>query len=234
MKRFAFLLTLMILLPCTLKAAESWPEIRIYIHVCTINQWEEVLERQLTLIETSGLYKRCQSIHLGVLGVGDLSPFIARFPKISILFQNPEIALYERPTLLKLHQRCRGKNNLKVLYLHTKGVSRAFHPIVTPNIFDWACYMEYFLIERWRDCIEALKEHDVCGVNWRSAPSPHFSGNFWWASSKYVATLPDTIGSKYLDPEMWIGLKAPKVRCFHESRVDHYSKPYPPSQYRTQ
>ena len=50
--------------------------------------------------------------------------------------------------------------------------------------------MEYFNITRFQDCIEHLCYYDVCGVNWHDWPYPHFSGNFWWANSEYVAGLP--------------------------------------------
>jgi hypothetical protein len=92
--------------------------------------------------------------------------------------------------------------------------------------------MEYFAIDHWRDCVKALQDHDACGVNWRTTPSPHFSGNFWWAKASYVANLPHAIGTGYVDPEMWIGINAPKVKCFHESNIEHYFAPYPESKYK--
>lgn len=207
------------------------PQIHLFIHVCTINHWEYVLDRQLKRIKTSGLYDACDSISLGVLGDEDLTTFIYLYPKLTILFQDPNTAHYERPTLLQLHALCKSSpKNTLVLYLHTKGVSHR-GSVPNPYIMDWSCYMEYFAVDRWRDCVVSLQDHDVCGVNWRTHPFPHFSGNFWWATAGYITTLPGTIGGGYYDPEFWIGLHSPKVMCFHESHTSHYGEPYPESKY---
>jgi hypothetical protein len=92
--------------------------------------------------------------------------------------------------------------------------------------------MGYFVVERWRDCLEALTDHDACGVNWHLEPAPHFSGNFWWAAPRYVAGLPANLGAGHFEPEAWIGSNQPRVRCFRESGVDHYVEAYPARMYR--
>ncbi len=205
------------------------PEIHVFIHVCTLNHWQAILERQLMRLKSSGLYDACTSISLGVLGKGDVAPYKNIYPKLQILFQNPDTALYERPTLLKLHElSVSNPAHATVLYLHTKGITRGAN---SEYIADWVNLMEYFVIDRWKDCILALQEHDVCGVNWRNVPLLHFSGNFWWATTRYAATLPAFISAGYYDPEMWIGLNFPNCKCFHESGVDHYYHLYPESKY---
>ena len=92
--------------------------------------------------------------------------------------------------------------------------------------------MEHFVVERWRDCVDALIDsRRESGVNWHLDPAPHFSGNFWWATPRYVATLPASIGPNHLELEGWIGSNQPRVRCFQESGVDHYLSPYPSERY---
>lgn len=203
------------------------PKIHVFIHVCTIAHWQEVLNRQLQRCQSSGLYDACSSISLGVLGNGDLSLIKERYPKVNVLFQDPDNSKYERPTLLCLHDTCvTNPDQAYVLYFHTKGISR-----VSPTVTDWTKLLEYFVIDRWKDCVEALKTHDVCGVNWQLGPQPHFSGNFWWTTSAYAANLPHDIGPRYLDPEMWLCQNFPHFKCFHLSNVDHYYTPYPESKY---
>jgi hypothetical protein len=69
-------------------------------------------------------------------------------------------------------------------------------------------------------------------VNWRQDPFPHFSGNFWWAAPRHVASLPDSIGDGYLEPEAWLASNQPSVCCLHQSDVeDHYLTPYPAELY---
>ena len=47
-------------------------------------------------------------------------------------------------------------------YMHTKGVSSRVQSWAR-NIFFWRSVMEYFLIARWRDCIDLLEQYDVVG-----------------------------------------------------------------------
>lgn len=203
------------------------PEIHVFIHVCTKAHWQKVLNRQLKRMLTSGLYDACTSIMLGVLGEGDLKLIKETYPKVNVLFQDPDTSKYERPTLLSLHEKCLSNpEKAHVLYLHTKGISRISHTVT-----EWTKLLEYFVIDRWKDCTQALKTNDVCGVNWQLGPQPHFSGNFWWATSAYVAHLPHYIGPNYLDPEMWLCQNFPHFKCLHYSNVDHYYTSYPESRY---
>lgn len=212
------------------------PRIHIFIHICAINNWVEVVERKLERMKASGLYDACEAIYFGILGEGDINSFIERYPKIVVLFQDRDLTKYERPTLLHMQAFCFAWNhNEVVLYMHSKGVTKT-HPPVSFYVQDWAKYMEHFLIDRWRDCITALQDHDICGVNWHLAPAPHFSGNFWWARANYISTLPNQIATgtgylEYIAPETWIGTNRPKVRCLFQSHCPHYDAPYPESNY---
>lgn len=206
------------------------PPIHVFIHVCNVGHWEEILEEELARIKTSGLYDACQSINLGVLGNADMHSFKKKYPKISFLFQSSDMTFFERPTLLRLYDQCRHQPHALVLYLHTKGVTRGGDV----NVRDWTRLLEYFNIDKWRDCVTALTQgnHQVCGVNWQGDPQPHFSGNFWWARASYVTTLPRFIASDYYAPEFWIGQGLPRWHSFHQSGINHYQSPYPESCYR--
>jgi hypothetical protein len=131
-----------------------------------------------------------------------------------------------------------------ILYFHMKGISKQ-----NRNTEDWRRYMEYFVIEKWKDCVAKLDEgYDCCGVMWNTdtpiGMHPHFSGNFWWAKTSYINTLDHT----YLDAEFrwdrefWIGTNPDaKVFEFHNSRMNdkiplethigHYDRPYPRNKY---
>jgi hypothetical protein len=201
--------------------------INVFIHVCTLSCWKQVLSRQLEKIHASGLYDSCDTIQLGVLGDGNLDEFICKYPKLTVLFQSSAIAQYERPTLMALHQRSFHLAPLSCLfYLHTKGVTRPNNTCVS----DWSELLEYFLLERWRDCVSACRGgvFDMCGINYATNPAPHFSGNFWCASAAYIASLSPEIGPSYLAPEMWIGSGNGRHQSFHQSvGINHYDQPYP-------
>jgi hypothetical protein len=102
-----------------------------------------------------------------------------------------------------------------ILYFHTKNVANQ-----SPATEDWRRYMEYFVVENWKDCIAKLEEgYDCCGVMWNTDTPigmyPHFSGNFWWAKTDYINTL----NHHYLEMEwryyreFWIGSN-PNVKAF--------------------
>ena len=39
--------------------------------------------------------------------------------------------------------------------------------------------------------VNALEDHDIAGCNYNGHPFHHFSGNIWWANSKYLRKLED-------------------------------------------
>ena len=53
-------------------------------------------------------------------------------------------------------------------YLHSKGVVRyVTHPKTRTGVRMWRYIMEYYLIARWRRCIELLETHDAVGTSFR-------------------------------------------------------------------
>lgn len=81
------------------------------------------------------------------------------------------------------------KEDFNLLYLHSKGAShldRDLPAFILQNTNCWTDYLEYFCIKKYKRCIEKLKHYDICGVEWRSKPYPHFCGNFWWVKSSYI------------------------------------------------
>lgn len=87
-----------------------------------------------------------------------------------------------------------------VLYFHTKGITstlRHFHN--TPTEIDlyrtyqyWRHYLNYGVLEKWEECVKALDEgFDTAGINYQTYPHTHYSGNFWWAKSSHLASLPN-------------------------------------------
>jgi hypothetical protein len=136
---------------------------------------------------------------------------IDKYQKIKpILFD--EIA-DEKSTQKLLFQEAQESESY-FLYMHTKGVSKSDHD-VGYFIETWRRCMEYFTIIKWRDCLEKFKEnYDSVGILVRRHTflgyHPHFSGGFWWTTSKTIKEL----DSSYLNldhhlgrfsAEFWIG-----------------------------
>ncbi len=92
--------------------------------------------------------------------------------------------------------------------------------------------MEALVLDNHPACLEILDTHDVCGGGWQlegfGDRRPHFSGNFWWANSDYVKTLPPPLSLNRFDryqAEFWIG-SGPAIRPFgFEYQSDPFSRP---------
>lgn len=205
-------------------------------HLCTINTWRDVLGEQVDGWMRSGLLEATNRVFISLVGpeIDEAQALLgyALGSRAEFIQCSEDATSFERPLLMFGRRFCeRGEPLARaVWYMHAKGISSQH--CHNPHVTDWRRFMEHFVVERWRDCVDALIDHDASGVNWHLEPAPHFSGNFWWATPRYVATLPASIGAGHFEPEGWIGANQPRVRCFQESGVDHYVHPYPSQRYR--
>ena len=203
-----------------------------YIHIYVVNHWKEIVEGQVERINNSGLIEAVDRIYYSV--VGDCNYFINK-NKYYLLQCSIDMALTELFTLNTIRKRALVNPDHKLFYIHTKGVTR-------PNekcIQDWRLYMEYFCIDQWPYCLEALDHADTVGVNIRryGKKRHHYSGNFWWANSSYIKTLPELSEVGYgrkvnrWDGEFWIGDGNPVMASLYESRKHHGTQQYGESEY---
>lgn len=191
----------------------------LYYHICQLGDWQRVAREQLRAILDSGLYDAVDGLYVGVLG-----PSVLVLPeKCEIVYTSPDVAEAELPTLDHLHQRAM-EEDFTVLYLHTKGVSSGLQGKNPLAQQAWRKYMEYFVVGQWQRCLSELQAHDAVGVQW-SPRTPthngHYSGNFWWARSDYLRTLPQVYDVELLPPhnahprmraEFWLGSR-PDIRA---------------------
>ena len=90
--------------------------------------------------------------------------------------------------------------------------------------------MLYFLVNKCSECFDLLNNYDTVGCNFTitSTFQPHYSGNFWWATSNYIKSLkkiPD--GSERHLAEWWLlSNKSVKSYEIHNSRTNHYHSEY--------
>ncbi len=217
----------------------------VYFHICTIENWEQVVTKLFTRLQTTGLLNICKELRVVVLGSQlERAKQILNHPKTKIIVHSTDVSLYERPALNHI-RRSAENEDFKVFYFHSKGISKK-NTKYKSYISDWVDMMCYFLIDRHQECIKLLSTAGAVGVNYGRAGnillekkatnrtfenSHHFSGNFWWSCSRYIRTLPTTIGPKYLDPEMWIGSGVGILCSVYHSNCRHYFEPYPPERY---
>lgn len=193
----------------------------IYYHQHSKTDYIQRYENTFSKIQKSGLIDEVVKIHV----VTDSS--IKNEKNGLVEFTQCSTHLSEKPTLDSLKHNA-VLNDGYTLYLHSKGVS---YPHLQP-VQDWVDYMEYFLIEKYRDCLDSLrKSSDVIGVNYLEKPKKHFSGNFWWAKNSYIRTLSDEQLETRHGCEMWICSKNGVFKSLHQSNVNHYHTEYKKDKY---
>ena len=192
----------------------TYPEIIGYIHVCQLGKWQITFDMIMNEIKSSGLYNQVKEIRVGVVNnEANVIPDI-RFndPKIVIIGHGPT-RLYERLTIHSMRKHSENEN-CQYWYAHTKGISYFENNSEKKDfVIDWIKLMIHWNFKNWRKASTSLLSNDAYGCEYTCNPTRHFSGNFWWANSQYVRTLPNMIGPNYCDPEFWILNRTENIIC---------------------
>ena len=222
-------------------------KIAIFCHLYQVNNWRNILDEQIQKICSSGLYGACDFIHLGING-NDPLPYT--LPKISSIRNLYTVS--EADTLKALWEYSSQNPDSKVLYLNSLGVTH-YGTSWEYSKNSWRIYLEYFAIQRWKECIEKLEEYDTVGTefikesnywdskkNWREEFNWHYSGIFWWANSSYIQKLDpnylytDHDNNLRMRPEFWVGTLKPKYFSFYNTNAPcRYAHVYNPLEYIT-
>lgn len=224
----------------------------IFWHICQLNNWLNVVNDQMNIINRSGLYDEVDRINICLLGDNEqaLSSLVNSYSKIQIVYYSPDVSEFERPCLHYMLEWSKHlENKTTVLYIHTKGVTRPNYPglPMNDNVWSWRKMMEFFLIENYKECLKYIdNNYDVVGCNLINSGNQlkiseenhclHFSGNFWWSHSDYIRKLPkirnDILDLKkdnaYWLCERWILQPHPNARLLeiysHSNKKAYYSK----------
>lgn len=205
--------------------ADIQDDIAIFYHVGQLGNWQHVYQEQIHHLVRTGLYQAANIVHLGVNG-NEALPFL--LPKM-VVSRNPDQIL-EANTLESLWQHCNDYPESRVLYIHTKGVTRTEHRDLKYSTYTWRTYLEHFTIHCWRHNLTLLQNHDCVGTEWRDqaifgpefkpVPMQYYDGNFWWARADYVSKLKiaflygDTCVNKRMNSEFWIGTAGPRYHNY--------------------
>jgi hypothetical protein len=151
-----------------------------------INDCIDRFQTTLNKIKNSGLYDITNNIHLCLNG--DDAPIIKERLQLNddkiIINVFTENTHGEFNTLNYIWDFCQN-NDGKILYLHSKGITRNDNQCV----LDWSEYMEYYTIEKHKECLNRLDHYDTVGSNLQKEPMWHYSGNIWWVNANYVKKL---------------------------------------------
>lgn len=218
--------------------------VRLYYTLGVKTVWRSILEEQVNKVIDSGLGDVVESWNFGIniLDGTPIEEFELPVPKSL----NPRI-MYITPNnpfeRLVYYTMISDAKNSPVdyysLYFHSKGVNQ--------NGFakSWRNYMEYFVIENWKDCLQGLgEEYDTCGPE-LVQPSPnnsnlHYSGAMWWATSQYLRSLDLDLLNQYIQQYVYFATEqfscsnlSARHKSLHNCGVDFYRSEYPSEKYRT-
>jgi len=182
-----------------------------------------IFVEQMDTLNFTGLREAAKYIAVGISGT-DENYMMARsiVPWNGMVFFHNKAGVGELPTMKHMQEWCSLNPGHAVLYFHTKG---AIHN-GSPPYEAWRRCMERVVLWKWRDCVTDLtdKGKDSAGAHWLTPAAypfigrtPYWGGNFWWATSDFINTLPpiDVTLSRY-EAEVWIGRgrRYPKVRDY--------------------
>jgi hypothetical protein len=213
-------------------------KLAIFYHLFQTGEWAQIFTNQIIKLQASGLYDAADYIFIGVNGNYEM-PFILE--KVDNYYHNKtHDQKTEYFTLKALYDySCLTDSN--VLFLHGKGVTWSTEETknteMARNVRNWKKYLEYFTIERWRECVDLLETYDCVGTEWvdeavfsqgkHKYKIPHYAGGIWWATSDYIKTLnPNFITNNMIlsrfASELWIGTNNPKYYNFWNSNRNLY------------
>lgn len=171
-----------------------------FYHVYADGQWETPVTEHINALQTSDILRHLNDIYIGIVGQPNNRIAVVRaFHNAGIY---PQVAAeanegWEHVTLEPLRKRCTSDD--PILYAHTKG---------SANISDintgWRKSMTYWNVIQWRQALTHLQTVDCVGCHWIQE-GQFFGGNFWWANSKYLRTLPPLDYTSRYHAEIWIG-----------------------------
>jgi hypothetical protein len=173
--------------------------------ICCINNYLEVVEEQLLLLE-KGLITKTKKLIIFITKYNEnndsLNNLLLKFNKNDkfILITSPD-NLYEK-FAINNYKKYINDTDYYLYYFHTKGIKPSNDPLI--NIFaSRRKILNFYTLEKFLINIKLLETYDAVGCSLHLYPKKHFSGNFWWSKSSYLNSLSD-INDKYLSPEMYV------------------------------
>lgn len=196
--------------------------------------WQKSFDILYKSLVDSGLYNATDEIRLGILNdSGRIIPDERLNDKKFNIVYVGLCTEYERPTILHMRKRSEFET-CNYWYLHTKGL-RHFGTTREASVLNWVDIMLYWNCTKWRDAVRILNNHDTygCLLNDYYSSNKHYSGNFWWTTSKHIKNLPETIAKNYVAPENYIVTNKSKSFCaWNHQYSDNYYIDIPEKAYK--
>ena len=210
--------------------------VEVFYHMYCVEDCVDRFLSSYNKMEKSGLLDTTNNVHVVMVGE-DCKKYGKQIKSLTKVtpYVCPNI-FGEMNTIKFLYDFCQQHSNKQILYFHSKGASKNKNP----NIKAWVEYMEYFLIENYSICLEALNTFDTVGVDYLPAPMPHYSGNFWWANGIYIknhSCFDEGLKTSIINDPRWycefwlLHDNNVKHKCLHNSNIDLYGTEYTKEKY---
>jgi hypothetical protein len=186
-----------------------------FYHVYADGDWETPATEHFEELFMSGLIDELGDVFLGVVGSPENRRRVAmELPGVVVAEADEG---WEQLTLTAVHDYAK-QNDAYVYYAHTKG-AWSKSDLAT----EWRVSMTHDTVTRWQECVSQLRSVDAVGPFWLQSQQPEhqkhdffFAGNFWWATTDYLAKLPELAYDSRFSAEGWIGLGNPTVHVLRE------------------
>lgn len=194
-------------------------KIAIFYHTCvnigTKEHATSIINEQVGLMRSTGLLDAAGLFVVGVNGdESDVQYVASLMPAGAVVIGNPPETwpAGEVQTMRMMRDYSLGNPGQNILYLHMKGLSHVPGSPTHDFNRDWRHGMQNVVIKEWRHCNNLLDlGYESVGNWWNVAPNgSYWAGNFFWAKSEFLATLPPILtdgqnsGGRY-EAEVWIG-----------------------------
>lgn len=199
----------------------------IVYHAYLVGDWINLVQKQLNRLKKSGLYtaadKIFMTVNLSEDKKNDLLSILKKYEKINVDFFYENHAEY--PAIKKIKE-IGEEYDAKIFYFHTKGVSnnwktfndKEFSDEKNENVNLWRESMEYFLIDKWKECINALESYDNVGMTCNGG---WFWGNFWWSKSEHIKKTENVSLWGRWDYEAWLNKNTPNAKNYEFFHIDY-------------
>ena len=196
-----------------------------HIYVNEINITSLIVLQHFNTICNWALIDELEEIRIGIVGKPELRKLVKEMLHQSMVKHKIKIVIErgsgdEYVTLEKMREASMTEDNVLYFYGHTKG---SFRPTLTNMI--WVRTMLFYNVVQRRALFQKFENTkiDCAGAFWLTQAAhpqiiqddpnatPFFGGNFWWAKSSYVRTLPQVAKQTRYQSERWIGLNNPTI-----------------------
>lgn len=236
--------------------------LKIFYHLTDLPGWDIIAQEQFNKLHSSDLLYLAEiyvNLHYTESSFDGIKKVFENYKNVKFVFNNSLREDFEHPTFILMQDVAENSNEeFYGLYMHQKGITYLDKPPHNLYTTHWRWLLDYWNIERWKDCVKKLDEgYDAVGALYFKHgihQMPLFAGCTRWTKASFLRKSPKLLlpsknnfirqtpkawpndnnpQSYRYDLEMWPGYCGAKMYSLYDDpNQDGYHKPYPPEWYR--